>query len=149
MAEVVFYHLERVPLEEVLPGLLEKCIERSWRVVVQAGSEERVAALDAQLWSYQDEAFLPHGTLADGNAELQPIWLTAGNDNPNRAAVRFLVDGAQTGDIAAYDRVVYLFDGRDAEAVGEARKAWTEAKSAGHAVTYWQQGERGRWEKKA
>ena len=149
MTEVLFYHLERAPLEDVLPGLLEKCLERSWRVVVQAGSEERVAALDAHLWTYRDEAFLPHGTAKDGNPAAQPIWLTGGSDTPNGAKVRFLVDGAAGEDFAAYDRIVYLFDGRDAEALTQARGAWTAAKAAGHAATYWQQSESGRWEKKA
>ncbi|MGA7117695.1 MAG: DNA polymerase III subunit chi, partial [Hyphomicrobium sp.] len=39
-SEVLFYHLERQPLERVLPGLLEKTLQRGWRAVVQAGSAE-------------------------------------------------------------------------------------------------------------
>jgi DNA polymerase III subunit chi len=94
MVEVLFYQLDRRPLEAVLPQLLERTLERGWRACVQAGSEERVEALSSALWTWRDEAFLPHGTARDGNGELQPIWLTAGEDNPNRAVVRFLVDGA-------------------------------------------------------
>ena len=45
MTEVLFYHLEHQPLERVLPSLVEKTLERGWRAVVQAGSEERVEAL--------------------------------------------------------------------------------------------------------
>ncbi|MFO1185043.1 MAG: DNA polymerase III subunit chi [Bauldia sp.] len=149
MTEILFYHLERAPLEDVLPGLLEKCLERSWRVVVQAGSEERVIALDAHLWSYRDEAFLPHGTAREGNAAAQPIWLTSGDENPNSANVRFLVDGAKCDDMSAYHRVVQIFDSRDADAVSDARSAWKSAQASGHTVTYWQQGEGGRWVKKA
>ena len=62
MTEVVFYHLQRQPLEQVLPDLLERSLERGWRVVVQASSDERVEALDAHLWTYRDDNFLPHGT---------------------------------------------------------------------------------------
>ena len=40
MTEVLFYHLENQPVERVLPPLLEKSLERGWRVVVQAASEE-------------------------------------------------------------------------------------------------------------
>jgi DNA polymerase-3 subunit chi len=149
MTEVLFYHLDRQPLERVLPELLEKCLDRGWRTVVQVGSEERRDALDAHLWSYRDEAFLPHGTVKDGNAEGQPVWLTAGDDNPNHATVRFLADGADLPDPAGYARVVMLFDGQDPDAVDRARAAWKTAKAAGHDATYWQQSERGRWEKKA
>ena len=53
MTEILFYHLQRHPLERVLPALVEKSLARGWRVVVQAASEERVEALDGRLrvWS--------------------------------------------------------------------------------------------------
>ena len=149
MTEVLFYHLQSQPLESVLPGLLEKCLERQWRAVVQVGSDERRDALDAHLWTYRDDGFLPHGTVKDGHAAAQPVWLTAGDDNPNEAQVRFLADGAELADYGAYQRVVRLFDGNDADAVQAAREAWKTAKAAGHDATYWQQSERGGWEKKA
>ena len=149
MTEVLFYHLEHQPLERVLPSLVERTLERGWRAVVQAGSEERVEALDTLLWTYRDESCLPHGTRRDGNVEQQPIYLTAQEDNPNGATVRFLVDGAETDDFAAYARVVYLFEGRDASAVAKAREQWTRARGTGCDVTYWQQSPEGRWVKKA
>lgn len=149
MSEVLFYHLQRQPLEQVLPGLVEKCLERNWRVVVQLGSEERRDALDAHLWTYNDESFLPHGTVKDGHAAAQPVWLTTGDDNPNSATVRFLADGATAPDFAGYDRIVLLFDGNDPEAVDRARDEWKKIKAEGHDATYWQQSDRGRWEKKA
>jgi DNA polymerase-3 subunit chi len=149
MTEVLFYHLERQPLERVLPMLLEKSLERSWQAVVQAGTEERVEALDALLWTYRDDGFLPHGTSADGNSDLQPVFLTDDAANPNAAQVRFFVDGSGADDVASYERAVYLFDGNDPAAVQAARGEWARLKDAGHEVTYWQQTERGKWEKKA
>ncbi len=144
-----FYHLERHGLDAVLPTLLEKCLERNWRVTVQAGSKERRDALDTFLWTYRDDSFLPHGTAADGPAEDQPVFLTAGPDNPNGATVRFLVDRADIDDPAPYQRVVFLFDGRDPEALEHARGQWRLLKAAGHNLTYWQQSPAGRWERKA
>ena len=149
MVEVLFYQLDRRPLETVLPELLERTLERGWRACVQAGSEERVEALSSVLWTWREEAFLPHGTARDGNGELQPIWLTAGEDNPNGAAVRFLVDGAATASLDGLERAVYLFDGHDPEALEAARSRWSEAREAGYEVTYWQQDEDGRWIKRA
>ncbi len=147
--EVLFYHLERQPLERVLPSLVEKSLERSWRVVVQAGSEERVEALDTVLWTYKEDSFLPHGRKADGRADRQPVYLTTGDENPNGAQIRFLVDGTEAGDTAGYVRLVYLFDGHDPAALETARRQWRAFKDAGCMVTYWQQSDAGRWEKKA
>jgi DNA polymerase III subunit chi len=150
MTEILFYHLQRQPLERVLPALLEKSLERGWRVVVQAASEERAEALDAHLWTFRDDSFLPHGTWREAQAREQPILLTVNDDNPNGAAVRFLLDGVPLpADAAAYERIVLLFDGDDPDAVDAARARWSEAKHNGHAATYWQPDDNGRWQRKA
>jgi DNA polymerase-3 subunit chi len=148
-SEVLFYHLERQPLERVLPGLLEKTLQRGWRAVVQAGSAERLEALDAVLWTYSDESFLAHGTAADGHADAQPIFLTLEPVTPNGAGVRFLVDGADAPDYETHIRLVYLFDGNDEDAKAHARQQWAAAKAAGCKVSYWKQSPEGRWENKA
>ena len=149
MTPVFFYHLERQPLDAVLPKMLATSLERGWRVVVQSASEERAEAIAAQLWSHDEEGFLPHGTKADGFADLQPIWLTAEADNPNDANVRFFVDGAEVGDIGGLTRAVIMFDGNDADAVAAARAGWKRLKAAGHEVSYYQQDEQGRWVNRA
>jgi len=150
MTEVVFYHLLNKPLERALPELLEKSYERGWRVVVQAASDERVDALDALLWTYRDDNFLPHGTSRESEPALQPILLTTTDHNPNGSTVRFLIDSAPLPqDAASYDRIVLMFDGEDDDAVAAARERWGEAKSQGFDVAYWQPDEQGRWVKKA
>jgi DNA polymerase-3 subunit chi len=150
VTEVLFYHLEGQPLERVLPNLLERSLERGWRVAVQSSAEERVDALDAHLWTYRDDGFLPHGTHRESTAADQPILLTVKDDNPGGASVRFLIDGAPLpADAQAYQRIVLIFDGSDDDAVAAARTRWGEAKSAGFDVTYWQTDAGGRWVKKA
>lgn len=149
MTEIRFYHLQRKPLERALPELLEKILERASRAVVMAGSEERVETLAGLLWTYEDRSFLPHGSARDGQAERQPIWLTQTEENPNGADVLVLTDGASTAAIGDYSIACELFDGNDPEVVVAARTRWTAYKEAGHDLTYWQQTERGGWEKKA
>lgn len=145
----MFYHLERQPVERVLPTLIEKTLERGWRAVVQVGSQERLEAIDASLWTFTEDSFLPHGTARTGYAEDQPVYLTTGDEAPNGAGVRFVVDGATPATFSGLERIVFLFDGNDDEAVAAARTQWKLAKAAGCGLTYWQQSESGRWEKKA
>ena len=150
MTEMLFYHLQRQPLDRVLPSLLEKSVARGWRVVVQTPSEERVEALDSHLWTFRDESFLPHGTWRDPEAAEQPVLLTIHDHNPNRAMVRFLIDNAPVpADTDSYQRIVVLFDGEDAEAVAAARARWSAGKAQGFAVTYWQTDPSGRWQQMA
>lgn len=149
MAEVLFYHLTESTLEEALPPLLEKSVERGWKVVVQTGSEERRNALDTHLWTFRDDSFLGHGLDGDPRAADQPIVLTVSTDNANAASVRFVVDGAEPPPLDGYERGVFMFDGHDQTQLDLARTQWKRMKDAGHTVTYWQQTDGRRWEGKA
>jgi DNA polymerase-3 subunit chi len=150
MAEYGFYHLTRTPLERALPQLLGRVLGAGGRAMVLCGSPERLEALDAALWICAEPDWLPHGTPATGHAGHQPIWLTtedAGEAGaPNGARFLVLLDGTTSRRLDAFDRVLDLFDGADAEAVAAARERWRAAKEAGHALTYWRQGPKG-WEK--
>lgn len=148
MAEVGFYHLLSTSLERALPRLLERAVSQGHRVVVRAASAERVEHINAALWTYEDTAFLPHGSSRDGNPSMQPIWLTHRDENPNGATMVVLVDGLEAGDLHSFARCADLFDGNDAGAVAGARGRWRRARDAGHDLTYWQQTATG-WERKA
>lgn len=148
MTDVLFYHLEVRPLESVLPSLLEKSLERGWRAVVEVGSTERAEALDAALWTYRDDSFLPHGRAGGPHDPAQPVLIATDDTNPNGAHVRFFVDRAVPKSAEGYERIVFLFSGHDPDAVAEARLAW-RALREGNEVTYWQQDASGRWSKRA
>ena len=146
MTEIGFYHLTRNTLEQALPRLLGRVLALEQRALVLCATEERLKSLDDALWTCTTPDWLPHGTQG---AALQPIFLTL-EDAPaaNGAQHLFLTEGAQSAHLGAFARAFDLFDGGDENAVIAARGRWATAKAAGHALTYWQQGERG-WEKKA
>ncbi|MGG2476032.1 DNA polymerase III subunit chi, partial [Rhizobium sp. BR5] len=62
MTEILFYHLTESKLEDALPPLLEKSLERGWKVAIQTVDEERRDFLDTHLWTFRDDSFLPHAT---------------------------------------------------------------------------------------
>ena len=150
MTEVLFYHLERARCEELLPELLQKTLQRGWRSVVQFARPERLDEVSKAIWDWRDEAFIPHGTEADGFAGDQPVWLTSGDDAPNGAKVRFLLDGARCADPTGLEKLMVLFDGADEVAVNQARALWKEVVATpGLKAFYWRQGNDGRWVKQA
>ncbi|MDR0253183.1 MAG: DNA polymerase III subunit chi [Brucellaceae bacterium] len=149
MAEILFYHLTESVLDEALPGLVDRSLERGWRVTIQMTSEERRDELDRLLWTWNNASFLAHGTDVQPHAEHQPALLTTTTDNLNGATVRFVVEGAEIVDAEKYDRLVVMFDGHDASQLTKAREQWKSLKAAGHQLTYWQQNADRRWEKKA
>lgn len=151
MSRVDFYHLQKQSLEEVLPKLLEKAYASGNKIKVKIGTESRVDFLNSLLWTYNDESFLPHGSKKDGAAELQPIWLSAADDNPNDAAMLFLTDDAMPadGDTEQYARIFNIFDGNNPTALQNARNLWKSLRTSGAELHYWQQDNDGRWAEKA
>jgi DNA polymerase-3 subunit chi len=146
--EVWFYHLERTGLDQALPELLEKTLQRGWKAVVRLRDADRLNQLDGWLWTYRDESFLPHAPGDEASPDRQPILLTTGFDNPNAADALFLVDGAEPGELSGYARCVVLFDGADEAQLAVARAQWSAIKATGVSVSYWKQQARG-WEKQA
>lgn len=149
MTDVLFYHLTESKLEDALPPLIDKSVERGWQVAVQMREASRRDLLDTHLWTYREDSFLPHGTDESEMADRQPVLLTVSPENVNNAAVRFFVEGAEATDVGSYQRVVLMFDGYDQEQLESARAQWKRLKGEGHNLTYWQQSQDGRWEKKA
>jgi len=144
-----FYHLTRSPLEQALPRLLERARSAGHKVVVMAGSPERVASLDALLWTFDPASWLPHGAAKDGDAALQPILITDADENPGQADMLVLLDGVTSAKIDTFARCAVVFDGNDETALTGARALWAEWKDKGFALAYHQQTERGGWEEKA
>lgn len=148
MTEVLFYHLERASLEQVLPDLLEKTVQRGWRATVRCGSCARVEALDLLLWTYRDDSFLPHGCDDPGR---QPVFLSIDDASSSGGAeVLFLLDGAAPppDSLKGLVRCVAIIDGADPASVAGARAFWKTVKAVGLEATYWKQSsDTGRWEK--
>lgn len=135
-------------MERALPQLLTRILKTGERAVVMAASEERVEALANTLWTYDPNSWLPHGTAKDGAPELQPVWLTDKEENPNGAKFLILTDGMSSSQMGTYERCLDIFDGNHEEMKDAARQRWSAAKAAGHELHYWQQTETG-WAEKA
>jgi DNA polymerase-3 subunit chi len=146
MTEIGFYHLTRSTLAQALPQLLSRTLAAGQRALVVGSKTAGLDALSAALWA--QPAWLPHGSPAEGDSDLQPIWLSTEAEPLNGARYLFLVEGAETDRIQDYERVFDLFDGNDVDAVAAARLRWKTRKEAGHTLAYWQQTESS-WQKKA
>jgi DNA polymerase-3 subunit chi len=149
LAELWFYHLERARVEDALPELLLKLQARGGRAVVLSDDEQRLESLNAHLWTFQEDSFLPHGLAGGENEADQPILLSAEPTNPNQASMLFCLDGADPGPVDPWERVVVMFEAGDEAGLARARALWAAQKKVGTVVSYWRQTEQGRWEQKA
>ncbi len=149
MSDVRFYHLERQTLDQVLPSLLGKALQNGHRIIIKAANDQEVERLNTHLWSYDPNSFIPHGSAKDGHDTDQPVWITANDENPNKADVIILTQGASIeGSDNDFQLICDMIDGRNEQAVNDARARWKTYKDDGHEVTYWQQTPQGGWDKK-
>ena len=147
--EIWFYHLERSTLDQVLPTLLEKTLERGWRALIKSSHAHRLDELDERLWTFDEESFLPHGRADQPHADRQPVLLSESSENLNGAQALFIVDDAELGATEGIERCFIIFDGRDETALQQARARWKTLKTDGANLAYWRQTDEGRWEKAA
>lgn len=148
MAEVWFYHLEHTALEAALPGLLEKCVEKGWHVYVHGADEDMLSSLDRHLWAYRPDSFLPHGLEGAEHATRQPVLLGTSGQKANAPQAYVSVGMADLPALDGIERSMIIFEGHDQDHLTWARARWKDLKTQGHSLSYWQQNEGGRWEKK-
>ena len=149
MGAVYFYHMTRTPLEETLPTLLGKSLAAGWTVLLRAPNPERAVQIDELLWLRPEDGFRPHGLAGGASDTDHPVLLTDADAPSDRAAI-VSVDGAPIteAEVAAAERTMVVFDGRDPTAVEQARDQWRALTKAGCSAQYWSQ-ESGKWEMKA
>ena len=149
MTEVRFYHLTKKTLEQALPDLLERVLDLGKKAVIKISDEESIPAFSKHLWVCRRNGFYPHGIDGEGHPEHDPLWLTATDDNPINADTLILTMGAESQNIDQYGIVCIMLNGHNDNEVKSARAQWKVFKDQGLELTYWQQSEKGNWEKKA
>ena len=137
--------MEQSTLDQALPAIAMKAYGAGKRIIIKTPDEKETKRLDDHLWTFHPTSFLPHG--AD-KGESQPVFLTHKDANPNDADTLILTHGSVAEDIGAFDLVCEMLDGRVETQIAAARARWKEYKAAGHDLTYWQQDENGKWNKR-
>lgn len=142
-----FYHLEKSGPERAAGPLLEKCLERGWKVLAVSQNDGRRAQLDEGLWTYSDQSFLPHGQAEAAGLEAarQPILISAKLENANNAEALLLLDGSEAPPDVPFQRCMVMFEGRDEDVRAKARAQFKAAKDAGLTCRYFQQTPQGGW----
>lgn len=148
MTSINFYHLVSTTLSESLPRLMEKAHGSGSACLIRAADKSLIDEIDKSLWTYKNDSFLPHCADHDENADHNPIVITSTENNPNKATILMMLDGAYDKDIDQYDRVLFMFNGNQEDTIKDARKRWKDYTASGHECTYWQQTETGGWQKK-
>ncbi len=144
-----FYHLEKIPLEKALPVILQKAYETGLKILIKTDLAEQADELNALLWTYQPDSFLPHGCEKDGFADKQPIFIThKDNFNPNNATLCVCIHDIPVPLDGNFERILYFFNGLNQTSLDKARSEWRKVSDAKIDRFYWKQNEDGKWENK-
>ena len=146
---VQFYHLLHTPLEVALPSLLQKGLAAGHRMTLHSTDEAQLRHISDAMWRRDGQSFLPHGGSNDGHSAMQPIFLTSNFENPNHADILVMIDGSVAPAPSSYSKILDIFDGRDEQAVTQARSRWAGYKAQGFALQYIRQQAGGGWKTEA
>ena len=148
MTDIRFYHMEQSTLDQALPSIALKAWQSGKNVMIRVPDKKEATRLNDVLWTFHPNVFLPHGSDGDKNADRQPVFLTANDDNVNEAQILILTHGCVVNDVNDFEMICEMLDGRVDSQIKEARGRWKGYKESGHDLTYWQQDENGKWNKK-
>ncbi|MBA16282.1 MAG: DNA polymerase III subunit chi [Sphingomonas sp.] len=141
--QVDFYHLTRSPIDRVLPQIATRILSDGGRLLIVAEGQPIRNRLDASLWTWSAESFLPHAQQGRGDDSLQPILIADTIGSGNGARNVALVDGLWRDGALDFDRAFHFFD---EDRIAEARLAWKGlAGRDGVERKYWKQTQNG-WE---
>lgn len=150
MTEVRFYHLQKTPLEQALPMILEKAMQGGFRAHIIVPDDNIKQSLDEWLWTYKDNSFLAHGLESDEKAAAHPIIISTTDEAiKNEADMLVLTHGCTSEKIGDFKLCCEMLNGAIDQQITDARARWKVYKEKGYEVTYWAQDDQGRWSKKA
>jgi len=132
MPRADFYLIQKPRFREepllLVCELARKAFDANLSTLVLARDAEQAEQLDDLLWSFADDAYVPHQIAGDDEDELAPVLIaTPDTDTPMRALVINLRDAAVEG---GFDRVLEVVPADDS-ARGPLRERWKQYKSRG------------------
>ncbi|WP_119354782.1 DNA polymerase III subunit chi [Azohydromonas sediminis] len=138
MPEVAF-HTGLPDKVEYACRLLRKAWRQRQRVAVTADAAT-LGRLDAALWTFEPQGFVPHVRLAAGASPAPrlartPIWLVDDGARAPQCDVLVNLGPAQAADAGRYARVIELVGASDADRQA-GRQRWQAYRSAGWSVTH-------------
>ena len=132
MARADFYLIQKERFREDPLLLVCELAKRGYAanlpMLVLARDSAQAEALDDLLWSFEDDAYLPHQVAGDDEDELCPILIaTPEMEVPARPLLVNLRDGVPAG---TFDRVLEVVPA-DPSARGPLRERWKHYQSLG------------------
>lgn len=109
--EATFYQVNIIDSQSLAP-LLFKIIDQDKKALVYCQDTNKIKELDASLWSYGRNKFLPHITIFDNNFDFlrQPILLSNQQENHNQADYLILLSKAENNFIKNFNRIFYFYN---------------------------------------
>jgi DNA polymerase IIIc chi subunit len=127
-----------------LAPLLIKIIQDQKKALVFCRDQELIKTIDASLWSYGKNRFIPHITIFDQGFDLirQPILISNKNENSNKSDFLVIIDEADIDFVKSFNRAFLFFDSLQIEKVkkfiSNNQKIFTQIKSYKKEAGKWQ-----------
>jgi len=136
MPRADFYLIDKPRFREdpllLVCELVRKAFASEQPTVILARSQDQAEAIDARLWDFSDDAFIPHQIAGDEDDAITAVLIVPpGIDADERPLAINLRDGCALG---RHERVLEVVAAEPAEREGS-RKRWKEYQQRGYALS--------------
>jgi DNA polymerase-3 subunit chi len=145
MSQISFYHLKSENTSKSICQLLEKCYTSGLSTLVRTSTTDIQESINNTLWTFAQKSFIPHGSPLDPNPDLQPIYITTGSENPNKATALMLV-GTLDGIYDGFERVFVMLSDWDNSFIDAARVAYHKLNTSNNTLKYYVQNDKSGWQ---
>ena len=143
MTEAIIYKLTNNPWKKVFPKLLEGVVGKGNKVHVLC-SADKIKEIDDIHRTYEQLAFLPHGTSEDSHVINQPIVLSSQSQALNGAKILAITNGNIPTNYQEYDKMLFVFDASQYQSIPN---VVSQLEKNGIKKNYFIQNAQGAWDK--
>lgn len=123
--EINFYQCDESLVKSIAPLML-KILEENKKAFIFSSDTARTQEIDAGLWSYGKNKFIPHILISDKNfvLERQPILISDKEENSNKADYLVLMEEVSEDFISNFSRIFYFYDSLNLDAAKKTAKKY-------------------------
>jgi DNA polymerase-3 subunit chi len=103
-----FYKVQNENFIKTICLLVEKAYQSNYKIIIKTSDSLLENEINKTLWTYSQKTFIPHGSSKDPLPEKHPIYITTGEENPNKANLKIFVNSIEPYK-GNFDKVLYIF----------------------------------------
>ena len=139
LEKAYFYNSSHRNVVADISWLIEKLFKEKNRILVCCEDQEAIEVIDAFLWAYKEEEFIPHSIATKEKNSIYPILITTDIHEDYDHNVLLALSGVliKEKDWQKFEKAYYFFDDQENKEKENAREMWKNFSALNIECKYW------------